>query len=219
MHDSRLNTMKCYIIAGAPDPDINFIKNTVKSEDFVLCADRGYSYAKQAGIEPDVIIGDFDSCKDEIPQSCEVVSLEREKLYTDTIHCVDNALEKGYHNIVILSAVGGRLDHTFGNLSALDYISSRGGKGVLLSERERIELLTSGEHSFEKVDGLTFSLFAFGCKEAVISIEGVHYPLDKFTLKNCEPIGVSNIFEGSKTKITVHSGQVVIIINTDNNFL
>lgn len=211
--------MKCYIIAGAPDPDIEFIKNTVKSDDFVLCADRGYSYAKQAGIEPDVVIGDFDSCHDEILQACEVISLEREKLYTDTVHCIDNALKKGYYNITILSAIGGRLDHTIGNLFALDYINSRGGSGVILSERESVQLLSVGEHCFETFDGLTFSLFPFGCDEATVSIEGAHYPLNKYTIKSCEPIGVSNIFEGCKTKITVFGGKVIMIINSDNRFL
>ena len=119
--------MKCYIIAGAPSPDIEFIRNEIPQNAFVLCADRGYSYAKAAGVSPSVIIGDFDSCADALPDTAETITLQREKLYTDTVHCIDNALQKGYDEMVVLAATGGRLDHTVANLYALEYAGSRGG--------------------------------------------------------------------------------------------
>lgn len=211
--------MKCFIIAGAPSPDLEFIRRTVSGDSFVLCADRGYSYAKQLGIAPDVIIGDFDSCPDEIPQDGEVITLEREKLYTDTVHCIEAALQKGYDELVILAATGGRLDHTVANLCALEFAAKRGGTAVLLSEREEIRLLTEGNHRFEQTDGLTFSLFPFGCESAVVSIAGAHYPLDSFEMRSDNPIGVSNIFEGESCEITVSDGRLLMVINRDNRCL
>ena len=53
--------MTAYIIAGAPSPDLSFIRANIPADGFVLCADKGYSYALRAGVMPDIIIGDFDS--------------------------------------------------------------------------------------------------------------------------------------------------------------
>lgn len=211
--------MKCYIIAGAPSPDIEFIRSEIPQNAFVLCADRGYSYAKAAGVSPSVIIGDFDSCADALPDTAETITLQREKLYTDTVHCIDNALQKGYDEMVVLAATGGRLDHTVANLYALEYAGSRGGSVTLLSEREEIRLLTGGKHSFEGMDGLTFSLFPLGCGSVTLSIKGAHYPLDNYVYESRNPVGVSNIFEGERCEIEVHSGKLLMIINRDDRWL
>ena len=61
--------MTAYIIAGAPSPDLGFISANIPADGFVLCTDKGYSYALRAGVMPDVIIGDFDSCTDPIPEA------------------------------------------------------------------------------------------------------------------------------------------------------
>lgn len=211
--------MKCYIIAGAPSPDFVFIRSVIPPGAYVLCADRGYSHAKTAGIEPSVIIGDFDSCTDSLPSQTEIITLEREKMYTDTVHCIDKALQKGYDEIIVLAAVGGRLDHTFANLGALEYAARRGGSVTLLSEREEIRLLGRGNHRFTGHDGRTFSLFPFGCEAAELSIAGAHYPLARYRLENCKPIGVSNIFEGEHCDIEVFSGALLVVINRDDRYL
>lgn len=211
--------LNAYIIAGAPSPDIDFIRKNIPSDAFVLCADRGYTYARMAGITPQVIIGDFDSCKDDLPEQVEITRLNREKQYTDTVHCIDCALEKGFRDITLLAAIGGRLDHTYANLCALSYTAKRGGKAMILSEREEIRLLSVGSHSFCERDGLTFSLFPFGTASAELSVSGAHYPLSSYRMESDNPIGVSNVFEGACCAITVHSGSVLMIINRDNRYL
>ena len=211
--------MKCVIIAGAPHPDLDFIRQTAQTADCVICADRGYAYARQAGIEPQVIIGDFDSFSELLPQNKEIITLQREKMFSDTVHCIDKAVEMGYNNLVILAATGGRLDHTLCNCYALEYAADHGAHAILLSERERVELLMSESRTYEKVNGRTFSLFPFGTESAEISIEGAHYPLDRYTMTSGMPIGLSNVFEGGKSRITVHSGKAILIINQQDQYL
>ena len=206
--------LKAYIIAGAPSPDIDFIRRTVEPDAFVLCADRGYAYALQAGVKPDIVIGDFDSSPVEPPDSGNVIRLPREKDYTDTVHCIDKAAQLGYDTIVLLAATGGRLDHTLGNLFALSFARDRGADAVILSPKEEVRLLCEGTHAFEGRDGLTFSLFAFGCEEAVLSIRGAQYPLCHDVLRSSVPIGVSNVFTGPRCEIGIDSGRVLMVINT-----
>lgn len=211
--------MKCLIIAGAPDYDIDLIKEQSQKNDLIICADKGYSYAKSAGIKPDIVIGDFDSFTGTVSGDFEILRFNSDKDQTDTHICVDKALEKGCKEITILSAIGGRLDHTLGNLCLLGYIADKGGRGVLLSKKERIELLTQGVTVFSGMDSLTFSVIPFGCESVMISIKGAKYCLDDYNMKCCPPIGVSNIFDSDNCEIKITDGSALVIINLNNEFL
>ena len=210
--------MHCFIIAGSPEASPEFIKGTV-SGGFVICADRGYTYAKAAEIKPNLIVGDFDSYGEKLPDHCEIVKLPTEKDDTDTMRAVKLAFDRGFKKFTILGAIGGRLDHSFANLCALAYISSRGGSGELLSEREKIVYLTQGEHSFDSLSGLTFSLFPFGCAEVEVEYFGAKYSSGVYRLSSENPQGVSNIFTENRSIIKIHRGNAVVIINMSDEYL
>lgn len=59
--------MRCTIIAGSPEADIDFISEQVKDCNYLICADKGYEYAKKAGAKPNLIVGDFDSYSGNLP--------------------------------------------------------------------------------------------------------------------------------------------------------
>ena len=94
--------MRCVIISGSPETNPNFLKQAVKPDDYVICADRGYEFAILAGIEPNLIVGDFDSYKEKISASCEIVKLNPHKDDTDTIHSIDLAFEQGFTDFLLL---------------------------------------------------------------------------------------------------------------------
>ncbi len=205
--------MRCVIIAGSPETNSDFIRKLVKSDDYVICADKGYLFAKNAGITPDLIVGDFDSYNDEISENCEIITLNPHKDDTDTVHSIDVAFEKGYRDFIIAGALGGRIDHSFANISALEYIQSKGGKGVLLSEKERVEFLPKGKYIYKEYKGKTFSVFPFGCDKVCISEQGTEYPLDRYYIKSSVPLGVSNIFTFEEGRIDIYDGNAILIIN------
>ena len=205
--------MRCVIIAGSPDINIDFLKNTIKEDDYVICADKGCLYAEKAGISPNIIIGDFDSYTENNFQNYETITLDPHKDDTDTMHSINVAFERGFTQIIILGALGGRFDHTFSNVSALQHICEKGGNGILLSERERIEFLPVGEHQCKGYKGKTFSLFPFGCDSVCVSYSGAEYPLDRYRIKSSVPIGVSNVFTSQESKIKIYDGNAILIIN------
>lgn len=211
--------MRCVIISGSPETNPVFIKQAVKPDDYVICADRGYEFASLAGIEPNLIVGDFDSYKEKISVPCEIVKLNPHKDDTDTIYSIDLAFEKGFTDFLLLGALGGRTDHTFANITALLYIADKGGRGVLLSEKERIELLKKGEYFYEEYCGKTFSLFPFGCDSVCVSYKGVEYPLERYTLKSSVPLGISNVFTSEKSEIKIYDGNAILIINLKEEYI
>ena len=126
---------KCTIISGAPDDDIDFLKENIDVQSFIICADSGYKNCLKAGFTPNLIIGDFDSSeKPDI--DCEIISLEVEKAYTDTFHCVMEAVDRGYNEVQIFCAIGSRLDHTYSNILSLDYCQKHGVKCSIQTVRE-----------------------------------------------------------------------------------
>ncbi len=109
----------------------------VKFDDdkYTICADGGYLLAKRMNVVPDVIIGDFDTfSEEELPDNCEIIKHPEDKDDTDTMLAVKLALNRGYKNIVICGAIGGRLDHTFANIQTLRYIMKHGGYGELAGD-------------------------------------------------------------------------------------
>ena len=61
---------------------------TPQAGDFVICADGGYRAALQAGIKPDLLVGDFDSMPAPENPVCPVLRLPVHKDDTDMVVCL-----------------------------------------------------------------------------------------------------------------------------------
>ncbi|MFR3320447.1 MAG: hypothetical protein ACLTSZ_03815 [Lachnospiraceae bacterium] len=77
--------------------------------DLVIAADGGYIYSKELGIEPDVLLGDFDSLK-RVPEHEHLLRHSPIKDDTDMALAVAYAQEQGYHTFYLYGGLGGRLD-------------------------------------------------------------------------------------------------------------
>ncbi|MCH5299057.1 MAG: thiamine diphosphokinase [Ruminococcus sp.] len=205
---------RCVIICGAPNADVDFIRQAVDpSDDFVICADSGYAYAEKAGIRPDLFVGDFDSFLGILPEDIPKVTLKTHKDDTDSMHCAAVALERGYREVILLAATGGRLDHTLANISVLQYLTENGAKASILSDREEVFFLPKGRYTLDNVEGKTFSVFPFGCPEVVVTYNcKVEYPVEKLKILSSDTIGVSNIFHDDRAEVVVDSGSAVLIV-------
>lgn len=204
---------KAYIFAGPDLEDISFLKNFCFSDGYLIAADCGLEILKKTGLNPDVIIGDFDSYKMPDDVKCEILTFEVEKDDTDTMLCVKHALEKGFHDITIISGVGGRLDHTIANIQSLSYILNMGACGRIISDDTEIYLLSAGEHSFEKREGFSMSLFSYSECVSNLTVRGAKYNTDNLVIDNTFPIGVSNEITQDVCRISFESGKLLIIFS------
>ena len=207
--------VRCVIICGSPERDTDFIKSFVKPEtDYIICADSGYETALKAGITPDLFVGDFDSYSGVIADNTEIIKLNTIKDDTDTMHCAEVALNKGFKNVVLLSATGGRFDHTIANMCVLKYLCKNGVSASVESVSESIIFSDGGERRFKNLCGKTFSVIPFGCESAVVSYIGdVEYTAEELELKSDDVLGVSNVFKNNDVNIKISGGEALIIIN------
>ena len=207
-----VKTPDCYI-AGAGSFDGMTI--LPEKEDLVIAADGGYTYLKQAGIEPDVLLGDFDSI-DRIPVHKNTICHPPEKDDTDMALAVAYGKEKGCRRFFIYGGLGGRLDHTIANIQLLTGMSKDGLETYLIGEGIIVTALTKEKIVFDEASSGTISVFAMGEKALGVSETGLKYCLDHAELTCDRALGVSNEFTGQKAEISVESGTLLLIWNAEN---
>lgn len=206
--------MRCVIIAAAPydNIELNFIKNEINKNDFILCADGGFEKAKKIGIIPDLVIGDMDSNKKIIPLTINTIKLPIKKDDTDTMVCINKAIEFGFKNIIILGGLGGRLDHTFENISTLLYAKNKNVNISIKNHNTEIKLLCNESYILTNKIGYTISIFPFACLHTRLTLDGFEYPLKNSILNADNPVGVSNVVINTNATINVHEGNILIFI-------
>lgn len=203
--------MRCVIISGSPDTNVEEIKSLCTSDDFIVCADSGYSFAKKAGLTPNLIIGDFDSLKEELPQNTEVVKLNTYKDDTDTEHCVMECIRRGYKDFLLLGSIGGRTDHTFANIATLAFLSEYNYNGIARNNGEEIRILKEGSYEMNNKKGLIFSVFPYGCESVNVTYKGAEYMLNNKTLTYNVSRGISNVFVDDEAEITINRGRAILL--------
>ncbi|MFI3237386.1 MAG: thiamine diphosphokinase [Lachnospiraceae bacterium] len=209
------------IIIGAGDLTVGSISYDGEV-DYVIAADGGLMYCPVLDVEPDLIIGDFDSVDEEYLSAIDlieeadgerVVRLPREKDDTDMLSAVKVGLELGYTSFRLYGANGGRLEHTIANIQVLQYLKAHGAVGYIMDGTGMILLAVEETVSFrESMEGY-ISVFSLGDEAEGVTIKGLKYELLDATLTNAMPLGVSNEFIGCESEITVEKGSLLIIIN------
>jgi len=210
---------KCIVI-GAGDLTVGAVN--VGEEDLVIAVDGGINYCGILEIEPDIILGDFDSVneaqreailtmKEQVPD--RVITLKPEKDDTDMLAALKLGLKMGYDYFLIYGATGGRLEHTLANIQCLLYLKNHDAVGYLMDGSGMIFVMKNEEVKLrDNLEGY-FSLFCLGKEAKGVTIKGMKYELEDYTMTNDFPIGVSNEFIGKEATISVADGELVGILN------
>ena len=210
---------KCIVI-GAGDLTVGQVP--VGEEDLVIAVDGGINYCSVLEIEPDILLGDFDSVneaqreaimqmKEEAPE--RVVVLKPEKDDTDMLATLRLGLEKGYDYFLIYGGCGGRVEHTIANIQCLLFLKNRGAVGYLMDGSGMMFVMKDEEVKLrENLEGY-FSLFCLGKEAKGVTIRGMKYEPTDYCMTNDFPIGVSNEFVGKEATVSVADGELLGIVN------
>ncbi len=178
-------------------------------------ADRGALILAKQKIHMIAAIGDFDSVSEEQLSQIEactdqMVRLNPIKDDSDSEAAVRMAVEKGYENIILLGALGGRTDHEIVNLKLAAEFPNR---LILRNHQNMVEARSVGIYEIEQNEFPYFSIFT--ADEAEISLSGFKYPLSHRLMKKTDLYGLSNEILKDKGILTVHSGIVITIRSKD----
>ena len=135
---------RCVILSACPvSPEL---KRLLRPEDFIIACDAGYRNCEPLGCKPNIIVGDFDTAPCPAQEDDDVIILPHVKDDTDTEYAAKLASEKGFSEVLLLGALGGkRLEHTLSNLCTGLGLEERGVRATLQNERSRITFVRPGE--------------------------------------------------------------------------
>ncbi len=114
--------MRIIIFANGDLPNLEKARTLLRPDDFILCADGGTRHALALGLTPNVIVGDMDSLPANFQTSTfdgEIVLYPKDKNETDLELAIDHAVSLNPDQILILAALGGRMDQTLANIALL----------------------------------------------------------------------------------------------------
>ena len=202
--------MKCVIIAGGAIADYDVTKQYIDNGDYIIAADSGLRHTEPLGVTCDELLGDFDSLGYIPDNATEVYPCEKDD--TDTMLAVKHGLLKGMDRFVILGGLGGRLDHTFANIAALEYLRTHGASGLLADENTTVRVIGAGQQVVPLLGEGYFSVFPYGGGSVVVSMSGVQYPAERLRLHSYFPMGVSNrVTDQAAFAMTVHEGMALVV--------
>ncbi|MDE5767678.1 MAG: thiamine diphosphokinase [Malacoplasma sp.] len=201
----------CYIIGAGKNYGLDFIK---QDKDFIIAADGGLNHLKKIKIQPDLVIGDFDSAKKN-PKDLNVIKLKVDKDDTDTFAAIAKGLDFGYQKFVVYCGTGFRLDHTIANIQTLAFLANQNKQGYIVDKNIIITAIKNNKIEFPKIKSGYVSVFSFSDKSEGVFIKGLKFELDNAILFNTLPKGVSNEFINKKSFISVDKGTLIIIYPRD----
>lgn len=196
----------CFIIGAGP---FYGLPVAPAPGDYVIAADGGYLHCREAGLVPDLLLGDFDSL-DALPGDTDVERFPVDKDDTDSMLAMKLGLEKGYRTFHLYGGTGGRMDHTLANLQGLAYLARQGARGYLYDASYVFTALWNSSLDLPAREEGIFSVFALGETARGVSILGGRYPLEGGELSPFFPLGVSNHFEGRPVRVSVEQGCLLV---------
>lgn len=222
--------MKSALIITAHIEKIERININYLNYNIIILADNGYKYGKAMNLNPDFLIGDFDSMssqdnveiessinstnfqtKNMFSKLLKIINLPKEKDLTDTHAAVDLAINEGCNDITILGGLGGRFDHSIGNISLLNKYSSLKNIEIrILDGQNLIYILNPGSYKIEKLNFKYISFFSFGGPVINLSVNHVKYPIYKTTLVNDSTRFLSNEIIEDFCNIHFEEGKLLV---------
>ncbi len=199
--------MRAAIICGGEVGE--YIKNYVKEDDFVICADSGCDRAQKYGIVPDIVIGDMDSIEN-IGFATKKIVYPTRKDFTDSELAVDYALENGFDELLLFGMIGTRMDHTLTNISLL----MRAENAAIIDGNNEIRLVKDEITLSGKVGDLISVIPLFSDAEN-ITTRNLDYPLVNGGIKQGTSLGVSNVMTADECTIKIEKGSALVIRSRD----
>lgn len=192
------------------------------SHGLIIAADSGIEYLRALSVKPDVVLGDFDSVSERgiideyVKEGVEIIEFPPEKDYTDMRLACDLAVDRGFRHIVMLGAVGSRLDHTLLNIGLLRYLQGRGAEGVIVGKNNRVRYLTAGTYFVKKSNHYRYvSMLPLTDSLGALTLTGFKYNACRLDLSRTDIITVSNEIEADEAELQLGDGELLLIESID----
>ena len=207
--------MRAIIFINGIISDYEPIKRLLRDDDYLIGADGGTHHCLAVGKVPHVVVGDLDSLETAqierlTEQGVQFENHAPEKNETDLELAIVRALCNGADEIILVGAMGGRLDQMLANLFIM---AQRAWSAAisLVEGDQRAQLVRGGETlMLDAPIGATISALPLSERVTGITYTGLQYPLTDFTMDFGSTRGISNVLLESPATIYVATGVLLV---------
>lgn len=209
--------MHAFIFLNSEMPPQDVLTELLKDreEKLIIGADGGFLKAVEAGLKPDVAIGDFDSLRDVADDL--LIGVELVPRPSQYMNDLEKALlfcrERHIRSITVIGVTGKRLDHTLANISILwryqdvFHLEMIGNDARLyFLDEQHPECIIPARV------GQAISLIPLS-RATGINTSGLKYPLKNGSLYFGIREGSSNEAVSENVTISIRSGKLLVICN------
>lgn len=207
---------KALIFGSGPLGNVARIRPLLDGAEMVICADGGVAYAEQLGLRPNLVVGDFDSAAPGTRERLErqgirLQVLPVEKDWTDLHLALEAAVTEGATDLVVMGALGGRLDHTLGAILLLPGLPPR--VRCRLTDGDNVaEMIGPGAGiSLDAPKGSLVSLLPLSPRVLGVNTRGLKWRLREAELIWGQSLGLSNVITSKPCNVSIGDGYLVVI--------
>ena len=203
------------IFANGQLPDLDAARVLLHADDFIIAADGGTHNALTLGATPNLIVGDLDSISDEErgkmkEAGVEMIQFPRDKNETDLELALQHAAEMQPEQVIIVGALGGRLDQTLGNITLLSD-SRLSTLDLRLDDGVEEIYFCRDQAEVHGLSGELVSLIPWGVPVEGVRTDGLRWPLSDETLYPDKTRGISNELLGERATVRIRSGLLLVV--------
>jgi thiamine pyrophosphokinase len=203
---------------GAPDPP-DLLRRIADRADLVVAANGGTRYALDAGVVPDLVVGDMDSLGEVPVREIEEQGtlLERHPVRKDKMdgHLAAVAVrDRGATVVDLLCAAGGRFSAQFAVPHILLASEQMGLQATMVAGWGQVFVLEAGSRVVAGDPQDSVSIFPFTGPAIGVTLEGFDYPLQDARLEVGDTLGFHNELIGEAGRVSVKEGALLVIHET-----
>ena len=206
--------MRIIIFANGNLPYPERARTLIRPDDFILCADGGTRHAIELGLTPNIIIGDMDSTTFDLrpltEKGTQIIQHPTDKNETDLELAIDHALTLNPESILILAALGGRMDQTLANIALLSNLQLATCNIKLTDGVEEI-FFCRDQVQVQGRSGDIVSLIPWQGEVNGVFTENLRWHLHHETLYPEKTRGISNEMTSKIATIKIRSGLLLVV--------
>jgi thiamine pyrophosphokinase len=219
------------IFANGEIPDLDKARLLLRADDTIICADGGTRHALALGLQPNLIIGDMDSAEQGQLQKLQAAGVpielfSHDKNETDLELAIKHAIDLHPNQIIIIGALGGRLDQTLANIGLLsdprhkpalpkahrdDVSLAEGSLDMRLDDGVEEVFICRDHAQVHGKSGDLVSLIPWQGPATNVQTENLKWPLQSETLYPHKTRGISNEMITDTASVSLGSGLLLIV--------
>ena len=200
------------LLVAAGEISVDIFRNLLSDKKIIVAIDGGYNHCLTHNVNPDIIIGDFDSINSSsFPEKTHLIFTESQN-ETDLSKAIKWCISSDINNLDIIGVESGRSDHILGTFAAFAEINQDFSKhlDIKLHLNDFIVKYVPKKKKTKLILDKETHLSLFCLSKSIVNFQGVKWPLNNEEM-NFSTRGIHNYSINNEIELFVSKGGPVLL--------